>query len=165
MKNYESSDKVFEAYYSNFTAGCFRQGDVIKFVNVKDLKKSPVFKSMQYDIKNKFENMIASSETGDSVIMVWSVNLNPLYQSNYEASTISIGYSLGGGRVMDIISIPGSLGEFMHVEQIGANLPQTIPSGVRIDYDKRGEIKEIDMEELEKHRNDGYIDSTFQDIK
>lgn len=161
MKNFESSEKVFEAYFSQYTAGCFRQGDVVKFINTKKLRADQNYIGLQANLKQKLDDMIGSNETGDSVIIVWSVNLNPLYASNYEASSISIGYSQGGGRVTDIISIPGSLGQYIEIVDNGPNQVPTIPTGARRDYDKESGIKEVDLEKLEKNRTTGHAASNF----
>lgn len=158
MKNYESNDKVFEAYFSHYTAGAFRAGDVITFVTPEKMKKSDAYASIPLDVKEKFDQMIAASTNGDSIIIVHQVNLNPFFTSDFAPSSINIGYSQGGGRITDIITVPGSLAEFFHREENGPNQVSTIPDAAVRNMDERDAIAELDTEKLEAKRNIGHVE-------
>lgn len=154
MKNYESSSKVFEAYFSQYTAGCFRHGDIVTF-NKKEIAKSEHYKNMNPELKSKLDDMIGASENG-TPIMVHEVGLNPMFRSDFEPSTLSIGYSQGGGRISDIITINGSLGQFMTVVRDVVNMVNTIPTGAR--REAKDSLAELDVEKIEKNRTVGHVE-------
>lgn len=161
MNIYESSSKVFEAYYSNFTAGTFRQGDVVAFNDTKELQKSEQYKNLEKTLKDKLDTMIAAQQSGDAVIVVHEVGLNPLFRSNFEPSTISIGYGQGGGRILDIITIPGSLAAYMTLVKDLVNQVSTIPPNARHETAERTSLAELDVDKVNAHKNIGHVEGTI----
>lgn len=157
-KNFTSFNKVYESYYSRYTAGCFCQGDVIKFTNKSDIFNSEPFKNLQPDLQDAFREMVESQVAGDSIIVVTEVCLNPLYASNYEPSTMTIAYSQGGGRVFNPITIPGTLAKFIALVKDDVNLPNRVPQSAIVNYqEKYNKVrKPVDLKKLEKEKNRGY---------
>lgn len=161
QKNYEKFDKVFEAYYSKYAAGIFAPNDVIK-IDVEKMKKHDSYKSLQPQLQAKLLSMAEAQEKGDAVVCVVAIDINPFIHDTYAPSTMSIGYSLGGGRFSDIIAIPGSLCDCIELveDEIG-NQVSTLPPNARVDYPAATQPKEVDLEELEKNRTKGTAATIF----
>lgn len=160
-KNYEKFDKVFEAYYSKYAAGIFAPNDVIE-IDVEKMKKHDSYKSLQPQLQVKLLAMAEAQAAGEAVICVVAIDINPFIHDTYAPSTISIGYSLGGGRFDDIIAIPGSLCDCITlVEDPIGNQVSMIPPQARVDYPSRTEPKEVDLEKLEKNRTKGTAATIF----
>lgn len=169
MKNYEKFEKVFEAYYSKYAAGIFSPNDVIT-IDLKKLKKHESYKKLQPQLQAKLLAMAEAQEKGDAVVCVVAIDINPFIHDTYAPSTMTIGYSLGGGRYTDMIAVPGSISDcFTIVEDPIGNQVSTIPPHHVKNYDPAPKPVELDMKELEKHRRDGYAQTIFdpvaQDIK
>jgi hypothetical protein len=100
---------------------------------------------------------------GDAIVMVANVSIEPLHADNAHPSTITIAYSLGGGRYYDPITIPGHL--LAHMKRIdnGVNLPDTVPAKFKINYDEKFSktAQPLDLEEIEKKRTQGHVSSTL----
>lgn len=161
---YEKFDKVYEAYYSKYAAGIFSPNDVVE-IDVKALKKHESYKSLQPQLQAKLLTMAEAQEKGDAIICVVAIDINPFIHDTYAPSTISLGYSMGGGRYSDIIAIPGSLCDCITlVEDPIGNQVSTIPDSNKIYYPAKTEPKEIDLKELEKHRMDGAAASIFDPV-
>lgn len=161
MLKRETFTKVFEHYMSRYTAGCFCVGDTIEF-NKKILSDS-CFKELQPDLQQKVRDMVESQIAGDSIIMVANVSMEPLAADNAHPSTITIAYSLGGGRYYDPITVPGHLLAHMKRIENGVNLPDLIPANKKINYDEKFEktAKEVDLKKIEKNRTQGHVNSTL----
>ena len=152
---------LFEHYMSRYTAGCFCVGDTIEFD--KKVFSDECFKKLQPDLKQKFEDMAKAQIDGDAIIMVANVSIEPLDADNSHPSTITIAYSLGGGRYYDPITIPGHL--LAHMKRIdnGANLPDLVPASKKINYDEKFSktAQELDLKKGEKLRTQGHVTSTL----
>lgn len=149
---YPSFDKVFESYYSRFSAGCFAPGDVIKFKRA-DLIKSEHFKSLQPNLRDQLIAMVDASNSGDAVIVVNGVSVSGLDSFDIsKPATITIGFSQGGGRIVNLVTIPGMLGEFMEIQDNGVNLNNLIPANAVRNFDETNKVKIeiIDMNKQEK---------------
>lgn len=156
-EDYTSFDKIFESYYSRYSAGCFAPGDVIKF-NASALTKSPEFKALQPDLQARLAAMVDSSEKGDAVIVVNNVAVSALDTYDVaEPSTITIGYSHGGGRIVDLITINGTLGQYMNIVNNGVNLNNTIPANAYRNFDEQNKVAVValDMNQQEKEYQKG----------
>lgn len=154
---YPSFDKVFESYYSRYSAGCFAPGDVIKFKRA-DMIKSEHFKSLQANLKDQLIAMVDASESGDAVIVVNGVSVSGLDSYDIaEPATITIGFSQGGGRIVNLITIPGMLGEFMVIQSDGINLNNLIPANAVKNYDEQNRvvIKTLDLNAQNKEYQKG----------
>lgn len=148
----ETFNKVYEAYFSRFTAGCFYPGDVVAF-DIKTVKSLECYKSLPIDLKTRLDGMMEAQQNGDAVVVVAGVDLNPLLTRDYSPSVLTLAFSHGGGRWVDPISLPGSIGEGIKVVEQGVNLNNLIPNKARINYDEFNTgPKEVDLEELEKNR-------------
>lgn len=161
-KQFESNDKVFESFYSRYTAGCFSIGDIIKF-NKSAIKKHECYKNMQPELKLKLDDMMKSVDSGDAIITVTAISLPPFEKDSFEPATMTIAYNLGGGRTFDPITISGSLIDGITRVDNGVNLPNTIPDNAKIDYDKDVEksLSELDTKEVfNKKNNNGIVKST-----
>ena len=144
----ETFDKVYEAYFSRFTAGCFYPGDVVAF-DIETIKTLDSYKSLPIDLKSRLDGMMEAQQSGDAVVVVAAVDVNPLLTRDYAPAA----FSHGGGRWIDPISLPGSIGEGIKIVEQGTNLNNLIPSKARINHDEFNTgPKEVDLEELEKNR-------------
>lgn len=154
---YTSFDTVFESYYSRFSAGRFAPGDVIKIDRAKMIK-SDIFKSLNSEVKDHLINMADMSAKGDAVIMVNSISASAL--DTYEVaepSTITIGFSQGGGRISDLITVSGSLGEFFTIVRNGVNQVSTIPANAVKNFDDTNKVsvKPVDLKKMDKEYKKG----------
>ena len=104
-------NKVYESYFSRYTAGLFGPGDVVEFD--KGLLSDPMFKNLAPDMQSAVQSMVEASIAGDAIVAVTKTNIDPRLQDNYEAATITIAYSQGGGMYYGQVTIPGSLGKYM----------------------------------------------------
>ena len=157
----ETFDKVYEAYYSKYTAGCFYPGEVVAF-DIKAVEATEAYKTLSKDAKVRLDAMMKSQQAGESVIVVAAVDVNPLLHKNYAPSTLTLAYSQGGGRWIEPLSLPGSIGEGIYVVEKGVNLNNLIPNACRINHDEFNTgPKEVDLEELEKNRFNTTVKSMF----
>lgn len=161
MHKRNSFSTVFEHYMSRYSAGCFTVGDTIEFD--KKILNDPVFKGLQPDLQLKVKDMVDAQVAGDAIIMVANVSIEPLNADNAHPSTITIAYSLGGGRYYDPVTIPGHL--LAHMKRIdnGVNLPDTVPAKFKINYDEKFSktAQPLDLEKGEKMRTQGHVTSTL----
>lgn len=162
MSKFEHSfEKVYEALITRYTAGCFSAGDVVKF-DTKAIQKSDAYKGLTKSLKSRFDDMMRTSDAGESVIVVTDVTLGALDGwKNSEPATITLAYSHGGGRWVEPLTIPGSLTEFITAEEEGVNLVDKIPTVNRITHPVKTEPEEVDLKELEKNRTKGHASSTL----
>jgi hypothetical protein len=162
MSKYKHSfEKVYEALITRYTAGCFSAGDVVKF-DTKAIQKSDSYKGLTKSLKSRLDDMMRTSDAGESVIVVTDVTLGALDGwKNSEPATITLAYSHGGGRWVEPLTIPGSLTEFITAEEEGVNLVDKIPTVNRITHPVKTEPEEVDLEELEKNRTKGHASSTI----
>jgi hypothetical protein len=118
---------------------------------------------LQPDLQQKVRDMVESQIAGDSIIMVANVSMEPLAADNAHPSTITIAYSLGGGRYYDPVTVPGHLRAHMKRIENGVNLPDLIPANKKINYDEKFEktAKELDLKKIEKNRTQGHVSSTL----
>lgn len=162
-KNFTSRKKIFESYYSRYAAGCFCQGDIVSF-DKKGLYASQAFKSLQPQLKEQLTDMVEAQTSGDAIIGVANVSINPYTaQDQYEPSTITLAYCLGGGRWYNQICIPGTLCEFISIENNGINQVSTIPDKAKVNFDEKNgvSIEELDNKEISKAFNKGFIDTAY----
>lgn len=161
MYKREPFKNLFEHYMSRYTAGCFCVGDTIEFN--KKIFSDQCFKALQPDLQAKVKDMIDAQIAGDAIIMVSNVSIEPLSADNAHPSTITIAYSLGGGRYYDPVTIPGHL--LAHMKRIdnGVNLPSTIPANMKVNYDEKFSktAQPADLEKFEKNRTQGHVTSTL----
>lgn len=160
MSKFEHSfEKVYEALITRYTAGCFSAGDAVKF-DTKAIQKSDTYKSLSKALKTRLDDMMRTSDAGESVIVVTDVCLGHDNPKAYTPATMTIAYSQGGGRWVEPITIPGALAEFMDAIEPGVNLVDKIPSVAKIEYPVSTEAEEVDLKELEKNRTKGHASST-----
>ena len=156
-----SFDTIYEALITRATTGCFSAGDVVHF-DMKNIQKHKDYTSLTKELKSRLDNMMRTSEAGESVIVVTDTTLGALNSTKApQPSTITIAYSQGGGRWIEPITIPGSLTEFMDAATNGVNLVDKIPSVAKIEYPVSTEAEEVDLKELEKNRTKGHASSTI----
>lgn len=162
MSKFEYSfEKVYEAFMTRATCGCFVAGDVVTF-DMKKIQNHPDYKSLTSAMKSRLDDMMRSSDAGEAIIVVTDVILGNCSPKSYQPSNITIGYSQGGNRVIEPLTIPGSLTEYMEaVEQSGAGLVNKVPASNRIEYPVSTEAEEVDLKELEKNRTKGHASSTI----
>lgn len=163
VNNYTPRKKVFESAYSRYAASCFCIGDVINF-DKKGFFASEAYKHLQPELKADVTDMVEASVAGDAIIAVANVSINPFDgQDQYAPSTITIAYCLGGGRWYGQRTIPGTLCEFMSVQNNGVNQVSTIPANAKRNFDEKNgtSIKELNDEEVKKAFTKGYIDTTY----
>lgn len=164
IRRMKKFNKLFEAYYGKYAAGVFSPDDVVK-IDVKKLKKHDVFKELQPQLQAKLLTMAEASDSGEAVICVVARDSSPFIHDIASLDTLTLGYSLGGGRYTDIISIPGALCDCIEiVEDLIGNQISKLPPNCRIDYPVKTEPKEVDLEELEKHRFDSVASSIFDTV-
>lgn len=157
----ETFDKVYEAYFSRYTAGCFYPGDVVTF-DIDRIKGTDSYKSLPVNLKTRLDAMMDSQQAGESIIVVAAVDVNPLLTKDYAPSTLTLAYSHGGGRWVEPISLPGSIGEGITIVEQGTNLNNLIPNNCRINHDSFNKgPEEVDLEKLEKDRFKGTIGGMF----
>lgn len=155
-----SFETIYEALITRATTGCFSAGDVVTF-DSKGIQKHKDYQSLTKELKSRLDDMMRTSESGESVIVVTDTTLGALNGTKAPSpSTITIAYSQGGGRWVEPITIPGSLTEFMDAQEAGVNLVDKIPSIAKIEYPVETQAHEIDLKELEKNRTKGYASST-----
>lgn len=152
---------LFEHYMSRYTAGCFCVGDTIEFN--KKIFNDECFKKLQPDLQQKVKDMVDVQIAGDAIIMVANVSIEPLSADNAHPSTITIAYSLGGGRYYDPVTIPGCLLAHMKRIENGVNLPDLVPASKKINYDEKFSktAQPLDLEKIEKNRTQGHVTSTL----
>ena len=155
-----SFETIYEALITRATTGCFSAGDVVTF-DSKGIQNHDDYQSLTKELKSRLDNMMRTSESGESVIVVTDTTLGALNGTKAPSpSTITIAYSQGGGRWVEPITIPGSLTEFMNAQEAGVNLVDKIPSVAKIEYPATTEAEEIDLKKLEKNRTKGHASST-----
>lgn len=161
MHKRNSFSTVFEHYMSRYSAGCFTTGDTIEFD--KKILSDPCFKTLQPDLQQKVTDMVEAQIAGDAIIMVANVSLEPLHDEQAHPSTITIAYSLGGGRYYDPVTVPGHLLAHMKRIENGVNLPNTVPAKFKINYDEKFSktAQPLDLEKIEKNRSQGHVSSTL----
>ena len=161
MHKRETFKNVFEHYMSRYSAGCFTVGDTIEFD--KKILNDPVFKGLQPDLQLKVKDMVDAQVAGDAIIMVANVSLEPLHDEQAHPSTLTIGYSMGGGRYYDPVTVPGHLLAHMKRIENGANLPDLIPAKHKINYDEKFSktAQPADLAKAEKNRTQGHVTSTL----
>lgn len=155
-----SFDTIYEALITRATTGCFSAGDVVTF-DTKSIQKHDDYKKLTKELKTRLDDMMRTSEAGESIIVVTDTTLGVLNGTKAPSpSTISIAYSQGGGRWVEPITIPGSLTEFMQAQEAGVNLVDKIPAVAKIEYPVETQAHEVDLKELEKNRTKGHASST-----
>lgn len=161
MHKRESFTTVFEHYMSRYSAGCFTVGDTIEFN--KKIFSDECFKSLQPDLQQKVADMVEAQIAGDAIIMVANVSLEPLHDEQAHPSTLTIAYSLGGGRYYDPVTVPGHLLAHMKRIENGVNLTNLIPNKFKINYDEKFSkvAQPLDLEKSEKLRSQGHVTSTI----
>lgn len=156
-----SFETIYEALITRATTGCFSAGDVVTF-DSKSIQKHKDYQSLTKELKSRLDDMMRTSDNGESVIVVTDTTLGVLNGTKAPSpSTITIAYSQGGGRWVEPITIPGSLTEFMTAQEAGVNLVDKIPSVAKIEYPVFTKAEEIDLKELEKNRTKGHASSTL----
>lgn len=156
-----SFETIYEALITRATTGCFSAGDVVTF-DAKGIQKHDDYKKLTNALKSRLDDMMRTSENGESVIVVTDTTLGVLNGTKAPSpSTITIAYSQGGGRWVEPITIPGSLTEFMTAVEPGVNLVDKIPSVAKVEYPATTEAEEVDLKELEKNRTKGHASSTL----
>lgn len=156
-----SFDTIYEALITRATAGCFFAGDVITF-DAKKIQNHDDYKKLTKSLKTRLDDMMRTSENGESVIVVTDVTLGALNSwKSPQPSTMTIAYSQGGGRWVEPITIPGSLTEFISAIETGVNLVDKIPAISKIEYPVSTNAEEVDLKELEKNRTKGHASSTI----
>lgn len=161
MSKYEHSfEKVYEALITRYTAGCFSAGDVVKF-DTKKIQKHDAYKSLSSSLKSRLDDMMRTSDAGESIIVVTDVALGTFNPKASEPATMTIAYSHGGGRWVEPITIPGTLCEFITAEEEGVNQVNKIPTINRVTHPVKTEPEEVDLKELEKNRTKGHASSTI----
>jgi hypothetical protein len=157
----EPFKNLFEHYMSRYTAGCFCVGDTIEFD--KKILNDPCFKQLQPEMASKVKDMVEAQIAGDAIIMVANVSLEPLHDEQAHPSTITIAYSLGGGRYYDPVTVPGHLLAHMKRIENGVNLPNTVPAKFKVNYDEKFSktAQPLDLEKVEKNRSQGHVSSTL----
>ena len=157
----ETFDKVYEAYFSRYTAGCFYPGDVVTF-DIDRIKSTESYKTLPVNLKIRLDAMMDSQQAGESVIVVAAVDVNPFLTKDYAPSTLTLAYSHGGGRWVEPISLPGSIGEGISIVEQGTNLNNLIPNSCRVNHDENNKgPEEVDLEKLEKDRFNETIGGMF----
>lgn len=161
MVKTEPFKNLFEHYMSRYTAGCFCVGDTIEFN--KKIFNDPCFKELQPDLQQKVKDMADAQIAGDAIIMVANVSVEPLASDNAHPSTITIAYSLGGGRYYDPVTVPGHLLAHMKRIENGVNLPDLVPASKKINYDEKFSKTAfpLDLGKMEKERSKGFVTSTL----
>lgn len=161
MHKRESFKTVFEHYMSRYSAGCFTVGDTIEFN--KKILSDPCFKGLQPDLQQKVVDMVEAQIAGDAIIMVANVSLEPLHNEQAHPSTITIAYSLGGGRYYDPVTVPGHLLAHMKRIENGVNLTNLIPDKFKINYDEKfsKRVQPLDLKKAEKEYSQGHVTSTL----
>ena len=150
QKYKHSFNKVYESYFSRYTAGMFGMGDVVEFD--KAIFNDPMFKSLAPDLKTAVQDMIEASIAGDAIVAVAKTDLDQRLQDQFEPATITIAYSQGGGMYYGNCTIPGSLGQYM--KRTG-DVYQHIPKrAIRI-HDG-GTRQPVDMSAVAQAFNKGY---------
>lgn len=161
MSKFEHSfEKVYEALITRATTGCFQAGDVVTF-DMKNIQKHDAYKSLTNNLKTRLDDMMRTSENGESVIVVTDTILGCCSPKSYQPSSITIAYSQGGGRWVEAITIPGALTEFMNAVEAGVNLIDKIPSTCKIVHPMETKAEEVNLDELEKARTKGHASSTI----
>ena len=156
-----SFETIYVALITRATTGCFSAGDVVTF-DAKSIQKHDDYKKLTNALKSRLDDMMRTSENGESVIVVTDTTLGTLNGTKAPSpSTMTIAYSQGGGRWVEPITIPGSLTEFMTAVEPGVNLVDKIPATSKITYPVETQAQEIDLKELEKHRTKGHASSTL----
>ena len=157
----EPFNNLWEHYMSRYTAGCFNTGDTVEFN--KKIFSDEAFKNLQPDLQLKLKDMVDAQMSGDAIIMVTNVTMQPLQDQQAHPSTISLAYSLGGGRWYDEIAIPGHLLAHMKRIENGVNLPNLIPADKKINYDEKFSktAQLLDLKKGEKLRTQGHVTSTL----
>ena len=157
----EPFNNLWEHYMSRYTAGCFNTGDTVEFN--KKIFSDEAFKNLQPDLQLKLKDMVDAQISGDAIIMVTNVTMQPLQDQQAHPSTISLAYSLGGGRWYDEIAIPGHLLAHMKRIENGVNLPNLIPADKKINYDEKFSktAQPLDLKKGEKLRTQGHVTSTL----
>jgi hypothetical protein len=164
MSKFEHSfEKVFEALITRYTAGCFSAGDVVTF-DTKAIQKSDAYKGLTKSLKSRLDDMMRTSDAGESVIVVTDVALGHDNPKAHTPATMTIAYSQGGGRWVEPLTIPGSIAEFMNAVEAGVNQVDKIPSVSKIEYPVKTEPQEVDLKELEKNRTKGHASSTIHGL-
>ena len=160
MSKFEHSfQKVYEALYTRYTAGCFQAGDVVKF-DTKAIKKHEEYEKLHDLIKTRLDDMMRTSDAGETVIVVTDVCLGHDRPKAHIPATITLAYSHGGGRWIEPITLPGSLAAHIEPVEPGVNLVDKIPAVSKIEYPVKTEPEEVDLKELEKNRTKGHASST-----
>lgn len=161
MHKRETAINLIEHYMARYTAGCFCVGDTLEFD--KKMFNTPCFKDLQPEIAAKVKDMAEAQMNGDAIIMVANVSLDPLAADSYMPSTITIAYSLGGGRYYDPVTIPGHLLANVKRIETGVNLAPVVPPKMKINYEERFSKKPrpVDLKKLEKEHKQGHVTSTL----
>lgn len=161
MYKSEPFNNLWEHYMSRYTAGCFNAGDTIEFN--KKIFSDEAFKNLQPDLLQKLKDMVDAQIAGDAIIMVTNVTVQPLQDQQAHPSTISIAYSLGGGRWYDEIAIPGHLLAHMKRIENGVNQVNTIPAKMVINYNEKfpKTAQPLDLKKGEKLRTQGHVASSL----
>lgn len=156
-----SFNTIYEALMTRATTGCFSAGDVVVF-DVAKVQKHEDYLKLTDVLKSRLDDMMRTSDNGQSVIVVTDTTLGALNGTKAPTpSTITIAYSHGGGRWIEPITIPGSLTTHMNVIEPGVNVVDKIPAVSKIVYPMETKAEEVDVKELEKNRTNGYASSTL----
>lgn len=159
MSKFEHSfQKVYEALITRYTAGCFQAGDVVKF-DTKAIQKHEDYEDLNDLIKTRLDDMMRTSDAGETVIVVTDVCLGHDRPKAYAPATITLAYSQGGGRWVEPITLPGSLATHIEPVETGVNVADKIPAASKIEYPVKTEPHEVDLKELEKNRTKGHASS------
>lgn len=118
--NEQSSNKykhdfktVYESYFSRYTAALFTKGDVVTFD--KKILSDDAFLAMPEEMQMRVKDMVEAQLAGDAIIAIANVGLAAPATDQYEASSLTLAYSQGGGMYYGQTTVSGSLGKYMKV--------------------------------------------------
>lgn len=145
-----SFDTVYESFYSRYTSGLFTKGDIVEFD--KAILNDPIFKAMPEEMQTRIKEMVEADANGDAIIAVANVCLSPLMADTPEASSLTLGYSQGGGMYYGQTTVSGSLGQYLKIK---SGVETIVPKNA-IRQHKETARAVVDMDSVKQAFKTGY---------
>ena len=143
LKNSKFTE-LFESLMTRYRIGSFLVGDQVKILD--SIKGTEEYKNLPIADKEIIDNLMAQEANGDIILKIVSLNVPPFRGGTPVATpeTFEIGVECGGGRYMNVVSLPGTLIKtIQRIDTDGTNVPAMIAPNNKVSYTNNPDVHEV----------------------
>lgn len=147
LKNSKVTE-LFESLMTRYRIGSFLVGDQVKILD--SIKKSEEYAALPTADKEIIDNFIEQEAAGDILLKMVSLNVPPFRGGTpvSQPETFEIGIECGGGRYINVVSLPGPLIKYIErIDTDGPNVPQMIAPNNQVSYTNNPDVHAIVSDE------------------